>query len=382
MKYSQSLISAYLLFLQCNVNTEAFVVHNKNSVGAVMTSNHPSLITSFASTLDETSSSTSNSSSSSNNNEKKEDEQSSIAVSVNHIIVWDDETKELRIKERDESPMEDGKDNFNSYKKEIIYEEDDNNNDNDTQQQLPMSSSSLSSNSSSSPSIQSSIDGIKMVTNTNDAFTTTATSTTTTSKTKNDSKISMEETVETIQSSTTTSSSTSFTERITNSGVASAAAMATAAVNAAVSMKSLEAPSTTKSYISLDTSTTVIDEDGLPLRYDKDAIEQYWKKERGALNKRWGYFVSKAVPFLTRLTTLFIRDGKIDEQYIPELSQQARVDLQDLGPTFIKAGQMMSVRPDVLPQVCVIIVFIIIPISFISSSLCILTFFLLQMTIT
>lgn len=166
-------------------------------------------------------------------------------------------------------------------------------------------------------------------------------------------KVSMEDTVNQIKSSTSSSSSsTSLSERITNSGVASAAAMATAAVNAAVSMKSLEAPSTTKSYISLDTSTNVIDEDGLPLRYDKDAIETYWKKERGALNKRWGYFVGKAVPFLTRLTTLFIKDGKIDEQYIPELSQQARIDLQDLGPTFIKAGQMMSVRPDVLPQVC------------------------------
>ena len=101
----------------------------------------------------------------------------------------------------------------------------------------------------------------------------------------------------------------------------------------------------------MNTEQTVIDEDGLPLRYDKDAIETYWKKERGALNQRWGYFVGKAVPFLTRLTTLFIKDGKIDEQYIPELSKQARVDLQDLGPTFIKAGQMMSVRPDVLPQV-------------------------------
>mmetsp|Transcript_8858 Transcript_8858/g.13218 ORF Transcript_8858/g.13218 Transcript_8858/m.13218 type:complete len:911 (-) Transcript_8858:87-2819(-) len=153
--------------------------------------------------------------------------------------------------------------------------------------------------------------------------------------------------------SVSSSSSTSFSERITNSGVASAAAMATAAVNAAVSMKTLEAPSTQKSYISMDNDAkekTIIDEDGLPLRYDKDAIETYWKREKGALNQRWGYFVSKAVPFLTRLTTLFIKDGKIDEKYIPELSQQARVDLQDLGPTFIKAGQMMSVRPDVLPQ--------------------------------
>ena len=145
-------------------------------------------------------------------------------------------------------------------------------------------------------------------------------------------------------------SEATFSDRLTNSGVASAAALATAAVNAAVSMKTLEAPDVAKSYISLDTNKE-LDGDGLPLVYDKDAIEKYWKKEKGALNKRWGYFVGKAVPFLTRLTTLFIKDGKIEEKYIPELSERARIDLQDLGPTFIKAGQMMSVRPDVLPQV-------------------------------
>jgi hypothetical protein len=145
------------------------------------------------------------------------------------------------------------------------------------------------------------------------------------------------------------SGSVSLRERITNSGVASAAAMATAAVNAAVSMKSLEAPDVTKSYIALDKTQQELDEEGLPLVYDKDVIEAYWSKERGALNKRWGYFVGKAVPFLTKLTTLFIRDGKIADDEIPALSKQARMDLQDLGPTFIKAGQMMSVRPDVLP---------------------------------
>jgi predicted unusual protein kinase regulating ubiquinone biosynthesis (AarF/ABC1/UbiB family) len=48
--------------------------------------------------------------------------------------------------------------------------------------------------------------------------------------------------------------------------------------------------------------------------------------------------------------TLYIRDGAIMDSEIPALSRQARMDLQDLGPTFIKAGQMMSVRPDVLPQ--------------------------------
>jgi hypothetical protein len=145
-------------------------------------------------------------------------------------------------------------------------------------------------------------------------------------------------------------SKTSFQEQLTNSGVASAAAMATAAVNAAVSMKTLEAPDVTKSYISLEANNKEQDEDGLPLVYDQELISQYWQKERGALNRRWGYFVGKAVPFLTKLTTLFITEGKIDDRHIPGLSRQARQDLQDLGPTFIKAGQMMSVRPDVLPQ--------------------------------
>ena len=173
----------------------------------------------------------------------------------------------------------------------------------------------------------------------------------------------------------TTTTKNSLSDVIANSGAVSAAAMATAAVNAAVSMKSLTAPDVQKSYVSLDSTSTAIDEEGLPLVYDKDLIETYWKKERGALNQRWSYFVGKAVPFLTRLVTLFIAEGEINERHIPSLSKQARVDLQDLGPTFvsrelsllflvhlnvhkltliaslqIKAGQMMSVRPDVLPQ--------------------------------
>ena len=132
----------------------------------------------------------------------------------------------------------------------------------------------------------------------------------------------------------------SFSDRMANSGVASAAAMATAAVNAAVAMKSLEAPDVAKSYIALDNTSVETDLDGLPYVYDKEAIETYWKKERGALNQRWSYFVGKAVPFLSKMVTLFITEGKIDERHIPGLSKQARIDLQDLGPTFIKAGQV------------------------------------------
>jgi aarF domain-containing kinase len=78
-------------------------------------------------------------------------------------------------------------------------------------------------------------------------------------------------------------------------------------------------------------------------------IEQYWAKERGALNERWGFFTGKAVPFLSKLVGLWIRDGKIKDEEIPALSRQARLDIEELGATFIKVGQMMSIRPDVLP---------------------------------
>lgn len=128
-------------------------------------------------------------------------------------------------------------------------------------------------------------------------------------------------------------------------------------------MKTLEAPDTEKSYVTMggggrssylakdDLHNNMNDglDEGLPRTYDKVAIERYWSKERGALNQRWGQFVGKAVPFFTKLITLYIRDGKIADAEIPQLSKQARMDLQALGPTFIKAGQMMSVRPDVLP---------------------------------
>lgn len=122
--------------------------------------------------------------------------------------------------------------------------------------------------------------------------------------------------------------------RFQSSGIASAAAVATAAVNAAVAMRSLEAPDVKKSYIAMEKNYSgALDEDGLPLVYDKDLIEAYWRKERGALNKRWSYFVAKAIPFFTKVVTLFIRDGKITDAEIPALSKQARLDLEDLGPS-------------------------------------------------
>lgn len=131
------------------------------------------------------------------------------------------------------------------------------------------------------------------------------------------------------------------------------ASIAAAAVNAAVSMKQLDAPDDdAKTYIVKDAARRgLVDEDGLPVVYDKDLIEAYWRKEDGALQRRWREFLSVSVPFLTKLVAMLVRGGSAElERNTAELARDARVNIERLGPTYVKMGQMMSVRPDVLPQ--------------------------------
>jgi predicted unusual protein kinase regulating ubiquinone biosynthesis (AarF/ABC1/UbiB family) len=136
-------------------------------------------------------------------------------------------------------------------------------------------------------------------------------------------------------------------------GLVTSATIAAAAVNAAVSMKKLEAPDgAAKTYIVKDLARQgLVDEEGLPVVYDKDLIEAYWRKEDGALQQRWREFLGVTVPFLTKIVAMLVRGGQDElKKYEAELARDARINLEKLGPTYIKAGQMMSVRPDVLPQ--------------------------------
>jgi aarF domain-containing kinase len=134
----------------------------------------------------------------------------------------------------------------------------------------------------------------------------------------------------------------------------STAAVAAAAVSKAVSMKELEAPDLDRSFIALDSAASsegLVDEAGLPLVYNKELIEAYWTKERGALQARWSEFLRYSVPFLTRVVTLLIRGGT-DElmKNDKSLAREAREIMEQLGPTYVKLGQVLSVRPDILPQ--------------------------------
>ena len=141
--------------------------------------------------------------------------------------------------------------------------------------------------------------------------------------------------------------------------VAGNAAAAAVEVSKAVRMRGVEAPDDgAKSYVAKGnrggadgTGKVEIDEDGLPLVYDKQAIQDFWASQGGALQKRWGEFIGLSVPFLTRVATLSITGGSAElSKNEASLARDARIIIEKLGPTYIKAGQMMSVRPDVLPQ--------------------------------
>eukprot|EP00468_Gymnochlora_sp_CCMP2014_P013038 CAMPEP_0167751766 /NCGR_PEP_ID=MMETSP0110_2-20121227/6762_1 /TAXON_ID=629695 /ORGANISM="Gymnochlora sp., Strain CCMP2014" /LENGTH=895 /DNA_ID=CAMNT_0007637301 /DNA_START=1562 /DNA_END=4249 /DNA_ORIENTATION=+ len=137
-------------------------------------------------------------------------------------------------------------------------------------------------------------------------------------------------------------------------GIAAAATSAAQAVSKAVSMRKIEAPDLDKTFIVLDDDDDrrgKVDEAGLPLVYDKDLIEKYWAKQSGALQQRWTEFLGQSVPFLTKVAGYLITGGVEELQKNDRaLTRDARIIMEKLGPTYIKLGQTLSVRPDVLPQ--------------------------------
>ena len=135
-------------------------------------------------------------------------------------------------------------------------------------------------------------------------------------------------------------------------GAVTAATAVIEEVSRSVSSKGVEAPDTARTFVSMDADRAgLVDEDGLPLVYDKAAIQKYWETQGGALQQRWIEFLGVAVPFITRVAGLLIQGGtEALEKEAASLARDARISIEKLGPTYIKLGQTLSVRPDVLPQ--------------------------------
>lgn len=141
--------------------------------------------------------------------------------------------------------------------------------------------------------------------------------------------------------------------------LASSAAAAAAVVNAAVSSSErVSAPTTRRKSLlsrsSTSRSTAInreVDADGLPETYDQRAIEAYWRRTPGSLRTRWGEFLAVSVPFFTRVARLLVTGGASGVRAeAGSLARDARLGAERLGPTFVKAGQMLSARPDVVPS--------------------------------
>eukprot|EP00303_Exanthemachrysis_gayraliae_P000188 CAMPEP_0206011302 /NCGR_PEP_ID=MMETSP1464-20131121/13028_1 /ASSEMBLY_ACC=CAM_ASM_001124 /TAXON_ID=119497 /ORGANISM="Exanthemachrysis gayraliae, Strain RCC1523" /LENGTH=821 /DNA_ID=CAMNT_0053384957 /DNA_START=58 /DNA_END=2523 /DNA_ORIENTATION=+ len=112
----------------------------------------------------------------------------------------------------------------------------------------------------------------------------------------------------------------------------------------------IRAPDNSKTYVSVDEADNVLTVEGLPEVYDAKIIEKYWKSQGSALQQRWSEFLRLAVPYITRVSTLMLTGGmEALEREAGPLARDARKNMEQLGPTYIKLGQMLSVRPDVLP---------------------------------
>ena len=104
-------------------------------------------------------------------------------------------------------------------------------------------------------------------------------------------------------------------------------------------MRPLSAPDSEKTYVYRDGASLnragKVDEFGLPLVYDKDLIQAYWKTQGNALTSRWTEFLGYAVPFLTRVITLLVSGGSGElKKNGASLAKDARIIFEKLVSKF------------------------------------------------
>jgi len=96
-------------------------------------------------------------------------------------------------------------------------------------------------------------------------------------------------------------------------------------------------------------------EEALPKTYDHAAITDVWTQYPSAILRRVVVIGSKVVPYLVRLqyARYNTETGKCNRPLEKEEQKEWAVEFRELltclGPTFIKFGQMLSIRPDILP---------------------------------
>ena len=94
-------------------------------------------------------------------------------------------------------------------------------------------------------------------------------------------------------------------------------------------------------------------EEELPLVYEVEALNNYWRARPLEVVRRAVQVVTVLGPYLTKLVVWeYMIRRKIRDH--PGLQRKYAVRLREalttLGPCFVKLGQALSIRPDVLPS--------------------------------
>ena len=89
---------------------------------------------------------------------------------------------------------------------------------------------------------------------------------------------------------------------------------------------------------------------GPPLEYSRAALQAWTRGEE--LQERWAEFIRVAGPFVGQVVGKIGRKGwrGLKREDMRELARSAREGMERLGPTYIKMGQMLSVRGDVVGE--------------------------------
>lgn len=91
----------------------------------------------------------------------------------------------------------------------------------------------------------------------------------------------------------------------------------------------------------------------LPREYDWDALNDYWGNRPVTVSKRLFEIVIAFSPFMASCFKDYVLQSpdpsKVTEKHI-EKAELLREILTDLGPAFVKGGQQLSIRPDLVPS--------------------------------
>lgn len=87
----------------------------------------------------------------------------------------------------------------------------------------------------------------------------------------------------------------------------------------------------------------------LPLHYDPALIDQHFESSPMKQASRLSEIFFRGLPLANKLMLDVITRTPFEKVEI-ERASELRTILTDLGPTFIKVGQAVSIRPDILPR--------------------------------